>query len=81
MAPLTLALSMTTLETARGAASAVQGAIKMFFTGVLMAVFDSVTVTGFTPIVIIFIGFAVALTALFALTAVADQRKVKAVSA
>ncbi|PSJ26449.1 hypothetical protein B7P34_22885 [Streptosporangium nondiastaticum] len=75
IAPLTLTLSMTTVETARGAASAVQGAIKMFFTGVLLLVFDSVVITGFTAIVLIFIGFAVALLALHLFTAAANRKE------
>ncbi|MFE7316202.1 MFS transporter [Streptomyces sp. NPDC057555] len=74
MAPLTLTLSMTTVETARGAASAVQGAIKMFFTGVLLVVFDNVYIAGFTSIVLIFVGFALALLVLFALTAAANRK-------
>ncbi|MEU4848066.1 MFS transporter [Streptomyces gilvosporeus] len=74
MAPLTLTLSMTKVETARGAASALQGAIKMFFTGVLMVVFDSVDIGGFTPIVLVFLGFGAALLALFALTAAANRK-------
>lgn len=75
MAPLTLTLSMTTVETARGAASALQGAIKMFFTGVLLVVFDSVLIAGFRNIVLIFLGFAAALVLLFALTSAAGRRE------
>ncbi|MEU8030369.1 MFS transporter [Streptomyces sp. NPDC049099] len=75
MAPLTLTLSMTTVETARGAASALQGAIKMFFTGVLLVVFDSVFIAGFRNIVLIFLGFAVALVLLFAVTGAAGRRE------
>lgn len=75
MAPLTLTLSMNTVETARGAASALQGAIKMFFTGALLVVFDSVFITGFTDIVLIFLGFAAALLALFAVTVTAQRRE------
>ncbi|MFH8790723.1 MFS transporter [Streptomyces roseoverticillatus] len=75
IAPLTLTLSMTTVETARGAASAVQGAIKMFFTGLLLLVFDSVVITGFTAIVLIFIGFAVALLALYMFTTAANRKE------
>lgn len=77
MAPLALTLSMTDVETSRGAASALQGAIKMFLTGVLMAVFDSVDIGGFTPIVLVFLGFGAALLALFVLTE-ARNRKEKA---
>ncbi|WP_260639549.1 MFS transporter [Streptomyces angustmyceticus] len=75
MAPLTLTLSMTTVETARGAASAVQGAIKMFFTGLLLVVFDGVFISGFSSIVLIFLGFAVVLLMLFALTAMASRKE------
>lgn len=69
-APLALTLSMSTVQTARGAVSAVQGAITILPTGLLLMVFDSVVITGFGPIVLIFLGFAAALVALYVLVSV-----------
>ncbi len=74
VAPLTLTLSMTMVEKSRGAASALQGAIKMFFTGLLLLTFDSVLITGFTTIVLIFLGFAVVLLALHVFTTAANRK-------
>ncbi|HCA3579201.1 TPA: MFS transporter [Salmonella enterica subsp. enterica serovar Ball] len=54
-APLTLALSMETMETFRGMASALQGAIKMFFAGVFLALFDLVTIHDFISVTWVFL--------------------------
>ncbi|MFE7115852.1 MFS transporter [Streptomyces sp. NPDC057654] len=75
VAPLTLTLSMTMVEKSRGAASALQGAIKMFFTGLLLLAFDSVVITGFTTIVLIFLGFAAVLLALHVFTTAANRKE------
>ncbi|ENP3041235.1 MFS transporter [Salmonella enterica] len=55
MAPLTLALSMEAMVTFHGMASALQGAIKMFFAGFFLALFDLVTIHCFISITWVFL--------------------------
>lgn len=64
-AALTLTLSMNYIETSRGAASALQGSLKMFFTGVCLFIFDRVQITNFTNIALVFIAFAIILLTLY----------------
>jgi len=54
-APLALVLSMGKVETSRGAASALQGAIKMCFTGVFMALFYLTQIRSFSSLIDIFL--------------------------
>lgn len=60
-APLALVLSMTGVETSRGAASALQGAIKMFFTGLFMIGFDVIHVRSFLSLNAVFAAFTLLL--------------------
>lgn len=53
-APLTLVLSMGGVEKERGAASALQGAVKMFFTGIFMLLFDLFHISSFVELLYIF---------------------------
>lgn len=54
-APLALVLSMGEVEKNRGAASALQGAIKMFFTGIFMMLFYLTQVKSFASLLNIFL--------------------------
>lgn len=60
-AALVLTLSMTAITIMRGAASALQGALKMFFTGICLLGFDKIEIHQFTTIIDIFQWFALAL--------------------
>jgi len=73
-APLALVLSMSGVETNRGATSALQGAIKMFFTGIFLLVFDAVHIVDFTSLVEVFIVFVMLLWAIFALDFAREKR-------
>ncbi len=53
-APLTLVLSMSGVEINKGAASAFQGGIKMFFSGIFMMLFNLIQIKKFSDILIIF---------------------------
>lgn len=63
-APLTLVLSMSGVEKERGAASALQGAIKMFFTGIFMLLFDLFHISSFVELLYIFFIVALCLGAI-----------------
>jgi len=52
---LALVLSMSSVETSRGATSALQGAIKMFFTGVFLLAFDVIHIVSFTSLIEVFL--------------------------
>lgn len=72
-APLTLVLSMSTVEKERGAASALQGAIKMFFTGVFMSLFYLTQVRSFIALLYVFIIISVLLAGVSAVAAVRER--------
>ncbi|VVE54983.1 MFS transporter [Pandoraea sputorum] len=65
-APLALVLSMSVVEKNRRAASALQGAVKMFFTGVCMMLFYLARVRTFSSLLDIFLIVALLLTGIFA---------------
>jgi len=52
---LALVLSMSSVETSRGATSALQGAIKMFFTGVFLLAFDAIHIVNFSSLIEVFL--------------------------
>src|SRR5260363_2926 len=54
-APLALVLSMSEIEINKGAASALQGGIKMFFSGIFMTLFDLMQIKKFSDILIVFV--------------------------
>jgi predicted MFS family arabinose efflux permease len=60
-APLALVLSMGAIEKHRGAASALQGAIKMFFAGVFMMLFYLTQVKNFASLLDVFLVIALLL--------------------
>lgn len=65
-APLALVFSIGKVENSRGAASALQGAIKMFFTGVFMTLFYLTQVKSFSSLVDVFLIVAALLAAILA---------------
>ncbi len=60
-APLALALGLGRCQTDKGAASAVQGAVKMAGAGLAMLAFDLVRITDFAVLLQVFLGIAMAL--------------------
>ncbi|AJP60142.1 hypothetical protein UC34_24825 (plasmid) [Pandoraea vervacti] len=74
-APLTLVLSMSIIEKHRGAASALQGAIKMFFTGVSMTLFYLTQVTSFSSLIDVFLVVAALLASLFVTNVIRAEAK------
>ncbi|WP_340610235.1 MFS transporter [Xenorhabdus bharatensis] len=64
-APLSLILCMENVTNNKGAASALQGALKMSFTGVFMLCFDLFHLTDFHQLIYVFMIFTVALLIIY----------------
>ncbi len=73
-APLTLVLSMGGIEINKGAASALQGGIKMLFTGIFMLLFNFTQIKKFSDMLIV---FAILSTSLWAIYIIDYFRKVR----
>jgi len=76
-APLALVLSMSGVETNRGASSALQGAIKMFFTGVFLVLFDAVSIVDFNSLIEVFMVFVLFLWVIFLMDFAREKRRRK----
>lgn len=74
-APLTLVLSMSVVEINKGAASALQGGIKMLFAGISMLLFNFIQINKFSDMLTVFTILSAGLWAIYGLSYFHQMKK------